>query len=161
LCVQFPRTEQKSYRCSCPHERHTNQFFVQLFNSDSLAFTEAEPTLKDWILQRHRWFCGAWQFSNFIKKAVLLIYLFRIIFLVIILLGIILSNNFNLILSIFIILGINFLLISSFFRQLKLKINLSIFVQIIIFCLLEPFLYSLIGIHFLKTKKVKWKGREL
>lgn len=131
-------------------------FFIHLFNSESLAFTEAEPTLKDWILQRHRWFSGAWQFSNFFMKTALLIYLFRVIFV----LGIILNGNLYLILSIFIILGINFLLIISFFRQLKLKISFAILLQIFLFCLIESFLYFLVGIYFLKTKKVKWKGRE-
>ncbi|AFM03661.1 glycosyl transferase [Bernardetia litoralis DSM 6794] len=162
--------QKKTYHCSCLHARTINkkQFFIQLFNADSLAFTETEPTLKDWILQRHRWFCGAWQFSNFIKKGILIAYLFRIIFLLGIIIAIILSGNLYLILSIFITLGVNFLLIILFFIKLKLKINLlpssvsppTTILQIIIFCLIEPFLYFLVGIHFLKTKKVKWKGRE-
>jgi cellulose synthase/poly-beta-1,6-N-acetylglucosamine synthase-like glycosyltransferase len=141
-------------------QQNKNEFFTHLFNPNSLAFTEAEPTLKDWILQRHRWFCGAWQFSNFIKKAVLLVYLFRIIFVLGILLGIILNGNNYLLFSILAILGINFLLIVLFLIKLKLKISFSILVQILIFSLIESSLYFLAGIHFLKTKKVKWKGRE-
>ncbi len=137
-------------------KQNTKNFFIQLFNSDSLAFTEAESTLKDWILQRHRWFCGAWQFSNFLKKTLLLTYLFRIIFLI----AILLSGNKNLILAFFIVLGINYLLIISFFIKLKLKISLFNFLSILFFCWIEPFLYALVGIYFLKTKKVKWKGRE-
>ncbi|WP_375562466.1 glycosyltransferase [Bernardetia sp. OM2101] len=158
--------KQKKHRCSCPHERliNKNQFFLHLFNPQSLAFTEAEPTLKDWILQRHRWFCGAWQFSNFLKKGILIAYLFRIIFLLGILLGIILSGNFYFILSIFIISIINFLLIISFFIKLKLlPLSVSLpttIIQIFLFCLIESFLYFLVGIYFLKTKKVKWKDRE-
>jgi cellulose synthase/poly-beta-1,6-N-acetylglucosamine synthase-like glycosyltransferase len=136
--------------------RQTNQFFIHLFNSESLAFTESEPTLKDWVLQRHRWFSGAWQFSNFFAKTALLIYLFRVIFV----LGIVLSGNFYLIISFIFILIINFLLIILFLIQLKIKISFSIILQIILFCITESFLYSLIGIHFLKTKKVQWKGRE-
>jgi cellulose synthase/poly-beta-1,6-N-acetylglucosamine synthase-like glycosyltransferase len=136
--------------------KQKNEFFIHLFNSESLAFTESEPTLKDWVLQRHRWFSGAWQFSNFLQQASLLIYLFRVIFV----LGIILSGNFYLIISFIFILIINFLLIILFLIQLKIKISFFIVLQIILFCITESFLYSLIGIHFLKTKKVKWKGRE-
>ena len=162
--VRQLKTPNKIDRCSCPHERpkKNNQFFLQLFNSQSLAFTEAEPTLKDWILQRHRWFCGAWQFSNFLKKGILITYLFRIIFLIGILVGIVLSGNNYLILTIFIVLGINFLLIISFFIKLKLLplSSPTTIIQILIFCLTEPFLYALVGIHFLKTRKVNWKNRE-
>ncbi len=136
--------------------KNTNQFFTHLFNSNSLAFTEAEPTLKDWILQRHRWFSGAWQFSSFFSKIILLIYLFRIVFV----LGIILSGSTYLILSFLVVLLINFSLIILFLRQLKLKISFSIILQTILFCITESFMYSLLGIYFLKTKKVRWKGRE-
>lgn len=138
------------------NKQNKNQFFRQLFNSKSLAFTEAESTLKDWILQRHRWFCGAWQFSNFIKKGILITYLFRIIFLI----AILLSGSMYLILVILLALGINYLLIISSFIKLKLKISFLVFLQILSFCLIEPFLYALVGIYFLKTKKVKWKERE-
>ncbi|PIY11677.1 MAG: hypothetical protein COZ18_03400 [Flexibacter sp. CG_4_10_14_3_um_filter_32_15] len=148
--------EQNCQTLQSVRQLKNNQFFLQLFNSKSLAFTEAEPTLRDWILQRHRWFCGAWQFSNFLKKTVLLAYLFRIIFFI----GIILSRNFYLVFLVFVSLGINFLLIISFFIKLKLKIYFAILLQIFIFCLTESFFYMLVGIHFLKTKKVKWKGRE-
>ena len=141
-----------------------HQFFLQLFNSKSLAFTEAEPTLKDWVLQRHRWFCGAWQFSNFIKKGLLITYLFRIIFLIGMIVGIFLSGNSYLILAVFLVLGISFLLIISFFIKLKLLplelSSLTTLMQVLIFCLIESFFYMLVGIYFLKTKKVKWKGRE-
>ncbi|WP_338792980.1 glycosyltransferase [Bernardetia sp. MNP-M8] len=162
------RQQQKKQNCQTLQsvrqvsnpQKNKNQFFLQLFNSKSLAFTEAELTLKDWILQHHRWFCGAWQFSNFIKKGLLITYLFRIIFFIGIVVGIFLGGNSYLILAVFTILGINYLLILSFLVKLKLKISLSIFLQVFLFCLLEQFLYLLVGIHFLKTKKVKWKGRE-
>ncbi len=131
-------------------------FFVHLFNSNSLAFTEPEPTLKEWILQRHRWFSGAWQFSNSFGRGFLLIYLFRIIFFI----GIILTINNYLILFILISLGINYLLIISFFVKLKLKISASTLLSVFIFFITEPFLYALVAIYFLKTKKVKWKERE-
>ncbi|WP_338769312.1 glycosyltransferase family 2 protein [Bernardetia sp. ABR2-2B] len=138
------------------NKQNKNQFFLHLFNSQSLAFTEAEPTLKYWILQHHRWFCGAWQFSNFLKKGILLIYLFRIIFFI----GVILSGNIYLIFSTLLLLGINFLLIISFFVRLKLKVSFSTILQALLFCLMESFLYFLVGVYFLKTKNVKWKGRE-
>ncbi len=162
--IEFSVTEDvalfKAFQNHCQtlqsvRQLNKNQFFLQLFNSQSLAFTETEKTLKDWILQRHRWFCGAWQFSNFLKKGILLIYLFRIIFLIAILLN---GNNY-LIFAILITLGMNYFLIISFFIKLKLKIFTSIFLSILLFCLTEPFLYALVGVYFLKTKKVKWKGR--
>ena len=134
-----------------------HHFFTHLFNSDALAFTESEPTLKDWILQRHRWLTGAWQFSNFFKKSLLLLYLFRILFFI----GIILSGNVYLIYLIFFLVGINFLLTLSFFIRLKLKVSFSILFQILVFCLVESFFYALVGIYFLTNKKVSWKGREL
>ena len=154
------RQEQNCQTLQSVRQLKSTLFFLQLFNSQSLAYTEAEPTLKDWILQRHRWFCGAWQFSNFFKKGILLTYLFRIIFLIGIVVGIVLSGNSYLSLVVFLALGINFLLIISFFIKLKLKISLVTLLSILIFCFIEPFLYALVGIHFLKTKKVKWKERE-
>lgn len=162
--IEFSVTEDVALFKAFQNHLKNNQFFLQLFNSKSLAFTEAEPNLKNWILQRHRWFCGAWQFSNFFKKGILLIYLFRIIFLIGIVVGIILSANSYLIFVILIGLGINFLLIILFFIKLKL-FPLSVssstnILPILIFCLTEPFLYALVGIHFVKTRKVKWKNRE-
>lgn len=141
-------------------EKSKKHFFIHLFNSESLAFTEAEPTVKEWVLQRHRWFCGAWQFSNFVKKTILLLYLFRIIFVFLFLIGIILTGNIYLMLFFFFVLIINFLFIISFFIKLKIKLSVSILLQVFLFCLTESFFYSLVGIHFLKTKKVKWKERE-
>ena len=170
--IQFSVTEDvalfKAFQNHCQtlksvrelNKQNKNQFFIHLFTPNSLAFTEAESNLKNWILQRHRWLCGAWQFSNFFKKTFLLLYLFRIIFFI----GIVTSGNNHLILTaliaLLIILGINFLLSSFFLVKLKLNISFFIFLHILTFCLIESFLYALVGIYFLKTKKVKWKGRK-
>ncbi|WP_291728844.1 glycosyltransferase [Bernardetia sp.] len=158
--IEFSVTEDlalfKAFGCWWGHQKRQDNFFTHLFSPNALAFTESEPTLKDWILQRHRWLVGAWQFSNSIKKVILLIYLFRAL----IFIGMLLSGQIYIVLSVVCLLAINFFLLLSFFVRLKLKISFSTLFQILFFSLSESILYFLVGIYFLTSKKVKWKGRE-